>query len=728
MPRFPSYERRQGLDVGPAVQARAVESVNPLAPALDAGARSAFRIGDAVERVEEQDARAEFAATMADGRLHWTKRRIELEQSAAPGAPEFAPKLQAEFDAWRQEKLAGLKSDRAREMVTFGLQDMEGDLVGRGMEFEARSRIAHRTQLLGEAADKAATAAFLDPGSAQAILVEQRAAILGDEGLPEATRRELAGKVDQAVAESAFRAIVERDPHGAAQRLQADDPIANLLDPRVRAGLTNQAQTEVKRRVAEAKAEARAAEFERRQAQVAAQAEMQADIATRAEDSIALAAAGQPVQKPLLEADFIAAYGEKRGPQLWQRFDRQAQTADALGQVFGAPLDQQDEMLARLSPDPTKAGFAEDQERVGRVAQAIAADREARLADPAGYVKRAVPGVADAFAQAASGDPTALRYATAKSIAAQVEMGVPEAAIRPFDAPTLAALANGVMSDGDPRAQVERLSQVAGLLTDPRRRAQLLTDLEKAGLPEGASLVAARAAEKDPDAVSAAARVWRDLQAGKVDLPTAVDRPTFVAAMDSAAGSLDQSAGLIATWTGDGSAVGRAQSMRATLERVAKVRTAASGDASDAAASAARDLLGGVRYVARDEIVAGEVPAAYNEDVLASRLEQARATVTLSADDLKASLKHLALDGQNPERLAELITEDVRENARWIAHGTTATLMVPVPDGTTATMRPLRRADGSAWTVDLAALMRAPAARGEGVDSSRWMPSWGPSG
>jgi hypothetical protein len=207
---------------------------------------------DAAEAQLRRD-RLKAAALVAESRVALTRRMIELQQSAPPGADGFTAAWAKEQEAAFQGLNAALpetvRDEYAPDLIALG-----GQFEATALTFEGGAREQHNKELLATTADAYSNAVRLDPGQLQASL-DQWALAVDSSGLPEAAKPALLRAGEGSIAEAAVRALNESDP--AATRQMLDEGLfGDLLAPERLEILRNDNATELRRIEAEQRAAA----------------------------------------------------------------------------------------------------------------------------------------------------------------------------------------------------------------------------------------------------------------------------------------------------------------------------------------------------------------------------------------------------------------------------------------------------------------------------------------
>lgn len=351
MARIPVYQQgvsaRQGLGPGPT-------GARPIA-APDVGLGDlAGAIGqvagvylDAKQKKDREDAAAWSAEQLGSARLHWTQQQIEREQNAPAGAKDYAGTLTKDFDGYADNLLLSAPNDEARNYLRERLTAMKTDIVGRGMQFEARSRLNDRVDKISKGIDQSRIAVDLDPGQYQQAIAENLAT-LDQLDIPEQSKVKLR---DQAIQDISFAAVSSRLRSSPGQVLQqlgrqdsggASDVAMLSSDNRIR--LRNAAEAEMKRREAEAK---QAAAISR------------AELGFRVQDATAAYMQGLQFDNPPTAAQLKAAYGPERGQRAFEALSGAQQYGIGVQEYATLPVSERAEWLRKRMPGAAQEGFGE---------------------------------------------------------------------------------------------------------------------------------------------------------------------------------------------------------------------------------------------------------------------------------------------------------------------------------------------------------------------------------
>ena len=383
--------------------------------ALDEAASKAEEF---LTRIAEQDAAVDGLNKLADFKVQQAKRLADLQTSVK--TPEgFTPLALNDFDDAAKEFMSAVDNPRVQSFLETRLPDLRNTMAGSAVQWETTARQALRTQNFSASVDKMATMAQLNLQAYEGARVDVLSALeAGGFDPVDAGRLRTTGL--SALARSAVFGELERNPQAMLERLTKGE--FEDLDANARLQAVNAAQSEIKRREAEAKANAQLA---RQENLFAYQQWRQDDIVSRAETG-----RGVPPPTGLPMADMLTPLEAEKLATAQERADRlYAATSEMPSQTPA----QQLATVESLKPQPGQAEFAAQQEIYEAAEKKRQQIKAAREADPAAYTRQTFTGVQQAW-QKFEGEQTPgnLQAAIRSSLNAQAAIGVPAAARKPL--------------------------------------------------------------------------------------------------------------------------------------------------------------------------------------------------------------------------------------------------------------------------------------------------------
>lgn len=431
MARIPVYQQgvsaRQGLGPGPTGARPIAAPEVGLGDLAGAIGQVAGVYLDAKQKKDREDAAAWSAEQLGNARLHWTQQQIEREQNAPAGAKDYTGTLTKDFDGYADNLLLSAPNDEARNYLRERLTAMKTDIVGRGMQFEAASRLNDRVEKIGKGIDQSRIAVDLDPGQYQQAIAENLAT-LDQLDIPEQSKVKLRDKAIQDISFAAVSSRLRSSPGQVLQQLGRQDSggasdVAMLsADNRIR--LRNAAEAEIKRREAEAK---QAAAISR------------AELGFRVQDATAAYMQGLQFDNPPTAAELKAAYGAERGQRAFEALSGAQQYGIGVQEYATLPVSERKAFLEKHAPainGVASEGFAEQSQIFGRMLKDAQNINRQLVEDGAGYAIKYAPEVNAAWQgvmSAADPDSAPAAYqAYAEAVKGeQARLGAPQISVIP---------------------------------------------------------------------------------------------------------------------------------------------------------------------------------------------------------------------------------------------------------------------------------------------------------
>lgn len=432
MARIPVYTQgisaRQGLGPGP-IGSRPIEVGSGAVLGQAAGdlAQVGEQLFNVVQKKEREDAAAWSAEQLGNARLHWTQQQIEREQNAPAGANGYTGALTKDFDGYADNLLLSAPNDEARNYLRDRLTAMKTDLVGRGMQFEAQSRLNDRIDKIGKGIDQSRIAVDLDPGQFQQALGENLAT-LSQLDIPEQSKVKLRDKAVQDISFAAVASRLRSAPGQVLAQLKSKDnggaPDVALLNADNRIQLRNAAESELKRREAETK-----------QAAAISRAEM----GFRIQDATAAYMQGLQFDNPPSAGELRAAYGPERGQRAFDALSKAQQYGSDVQEFATTPVSERAEFLAKRAPaigGVASEGFAESAQMYGSLVKNAQNINRQLVEDGAGYAIKYAPEVSAAWqgvvnAQDPDTAPAAYQAYAEAVKGEQARLGAPQISVIP---------------------------------------------------------------------------------------------------------------------------------------------------------------------------------------------------------------------------------------------------------------------------------------------------------
>lgn len=384
-------------------------------------------------QIAERDAAIDGAAALADFRVGRSQRQNELRtQTKTPET--FTETALADFDEGAATLLKAHDNPRVAAYLNERLSLVRAQEAEESDNWAAGVMVQRSEIKAVETVNKFANLVQTSPGKFQDALQDVDA-MIDAAGLPLPNADKVRAAARGALSRSAVYGQIETNPAGVLKQLNGGQ-WDEYLDNDAKISAVNAAQSELKRRESEAKANA-------------AQARNEAlfDINMWAKDNEAsISATGKPVPMPytpeqlkglLTPKQFEAIqHGQKYASELFQ----------AVGDMRTQTPSEMQTTVEKLRPVAGAEGFA-DQQRLYQAAVTMRDNAlKARLSDPGAAAREAYPNVALAWQQVSQNptDPGHLRVAIKRTLAAQEAMGVPADKQKPLPAQFALAVAGEI--------------------------------------------------------------------------------------------------------------------------------------------------------------------------------------------------------------------------------------------------------------------------------------------
>lgn len=397
--------------------------------------RNADKAAGLLDQLADREAALDGAAVLADFRASRSKRLTELRTNTK--TPEtFTDEALGDFDGETEKLLSGQKNERVQAFLQARLADMRANEEADNDQWAAGVMIDRAQTKAVETVNKFANVVQSNPGQFQQALADVDA-MIETAGLPLPNADKVRAAAKSSLARSAVYGQIETNPGGVLQQLNGGKWDA-YLDSDAKISAVNAAQSEIKRRESEARANA-----------AQARAEAMFDIQNWARDNEAsIAATGKPVPSPYTPDQLKAILK----PQQYEAVMKSHADASALFQAVGdmrtqTPAEMQ-ATIDKLKPQGGEEGYA-DKARIYDAAVKLSKQAlTERLRDPASAARAAVQNVAwgwDAVEKNPK-DPGNMRVAIKRSLAAQEALGIPADKRKPLPAQFAQAIAGELRS------------------------------------------------------------------------------------------------------------------------------------------------------------------------------------------------------------------------------------------------------------------------------------------
>lgn len=426
MARIPFIEQQVGgPGVADLVTARPNQALNQLAQQSD-------RSAGILDELAEREAAIGGAKALADFRLARVERITKLRTEAQ--TPEgHSDLIGTDFDEAAKKLLQAHENPRVQAYLEQRLIDARTNEVADAVVWEAGARIDRAERDAGETVSKYANMVTSNPAQFQSALADVEA-MIETAGLPMQSADKMRAAARAQLAQSAVYGQIEKNPGGVLRELNSGT-WDEYLDPDNKISAVNAAQSEIKRREAEAKANA-----------AQARAELSVDAASLAQSDLL---SRQLTGKGVTDPQALATIRAGMTPKQFEKYQAAAARADgvfkATGDLRAMPQSEMQAHLESLKPKGGEADFA-DRQAAYTAAQQIASNIvTARKADPALAAREAFTSVRDKWSfYEAKPNKEHLKDAIKATLAAQEAMGIPANQRAPMPHGMAIAIAGGI--------------------------------------------------------------------------------------------------------------------------------------------------------------------------------------------------------------------------------------------------------------------------------------------
>ena len=410
--------------------------------------QQADAVDQTLEKIQQRDAAMEGAQALADFRLQREKRQQEL-RTAAKTPDGFVDVALHDFDEHAQQLIDAHQDDRTKMFLEERLLEARDGEGREAIAWQANAMQARSEQLAVDTVNKYANMVNTAPGKFESALSDVNA-MIDASGLDLVHADKLRSVSKFTLGRAAIFGLVETKPHLALQQLQSG-LWNDYLESDTKISAVNAAQSELKRRESEARANAAMA---RQEALVSISQWQQDNIAS-------ISATGKPVPPPYSPEQMKALLK----PAQYEAVVHSTQKANSLFQVVGPMVMQTDAEIAAkvasLEPKPGQEGYKEQQGLHQAAMDAWDAIRKARKSDPASQAMLAYPKLRDKWDfYAAKPAKEHLRDAVKASLNAQAAQGIGDSDQKPLTS-NFASFVAGEITNAPPQKAAEALQKWA---------------------------------------------------------------------------------------------------------------------------------------------------------------------------------------------------------------------------------------------------------------------------
>lgn len=408
MPRIPTYEAQQGVLADTGVTPPGPDAFPLIQLGSDASA-IAQRLAENQRIAKEQSDNAWVTKSTAQLRSDTLKGYLDGQQKAAADGSGFVDSQVKGFTDSEQTYLSGAPSPEAAAAFQVHASEIHDNLLQDSMTYEASLRGTAVKNAQIDALSLNSATVRKDPNQFQPVLAEALTGI-SKLAIPANLKVQLAENTKATLAISAINAGIDANP-GATKQSILDGKWAPFISPADSESLLNNADTEIKRRQAEAD-------------RIARENEAQAAGVARFKIGNEQAAAERGESTGLVsDTDWKLAYGNT-----WQLAKSEtAKTQNAAIAANGMalqPVADWQGIVDKAAPPPTAGNYKADEGlREGMQSAAVKLQNELATDGAANYVDNHSPDFHKALFGAAN--PDQMTQAVNLGLALQTHMGIP---------------------------------------------------------------------------------------------------------------------------------------------------------------------------------------------------------------------------------------------------------------------------------------------------------------
>lgn len=173
MPKFPTYERQQGLSGGATASFQSAGAFAAPAQALAQLGDSTADLGHSLNVVQRKVQNSQddtwFSKARAETALEMQNAQNELRQQATDGAQGYTDNVKSRYEQVRQNYLKGAPSDRARQMFDEWSNSYSANVIGDAATFQAESTLSKRNDDFAKAMLAHSQVVLSDPSQYDAV-------------------------------------------------------------------------------------------------------------------------------------------------------------------------------------------------------------------------------------------------------------------------------------------------------------------------------------------------------------------------------------------------------------------------------------------------------------------------------------------------------------------------------------------------------------------------------
>ncbi|UFX08700.1 hypothetical protein [Sinorhizobium meliloti] len=254
MPRFPTYDRQQGLSGGATASFQSPGAFTAPAQALADLGDSTADLGHSLnvrqQKVRNSQGDTWLSLARAETALEMQNAQNELRQQATDGAQGYTDMVKARYEQVRQRYLKSAPDDRARQMFDEWSNSYSANVIGDAATFQAESTLSKRNDDFAKAMLAHSQVVLSDPSQYDAVAKRAMDDLAGaSQWMTPDQELKARNTVTQELQLARAKAEIQRDPAKFLQEIGVSTPteaavVASEIPPEGAALLNTIAGTE----------------------------------------------------------------------------------------------------------------------------------------------------------------------------------------------------------------------------------------------------------------------------------------------------------------------------------------------------------------------------------------------------------------------------------------------------------------------------------------------------
>lgn len=192
--------------------------LNNLSTGLQAEQKANLEEQKFLQHQQEEDGKAYAAKAVAQAQIDQMTHMQELQQSAAPGAPDFAGSFDKQFAEYSAKAIEQAPTPAAKKFVTQHMESLRPQLFNQALTFEAKAKVDYRNDAFTKSTIDVSKVIAADPTEQN---IQKQLQFLTETN-PAGTPQERSARLDFAektLRTSAWASLVQRDPAAAKKMI-----------------------------------------------------------------------------------------------------------------------------------------------------------------------------------------------------------------------------------------------------------------------------------------------------------------------------------------------------------------------------------------------------------------------------------------------------------------------------------------------------------------------------